>query len=222
MNPSAEDELAEIEQSARGEFSSPPTNASFNHTAAEGNRATPSTDSAESYILNDFERGDLLVAFPSRGEGAAPPPARHPDVDDRVTPPCSSGKAKQRNSINLNQLSMGDALAGLADLADSDDDDHDDDSERAQNAKPPPPPPPVSNPTASGGPDHRPLVGGCAAAAYEAARVDYYNKQGKDVRGHGAPHPRAKNDPRCPRYPPGLGYLARATDSYSARRRGEA
>ena len=56
-----------------------------------------------------------MVAFPSRGEGAAPPPARHPDVDDRVTPPCSSGKAKQRNSINLNQLSMGDALAGLAD-----------------------------------------------------------------------------------------------------------
>ena len=42
----------------------------------------------------------------------------------------------------------------------------------------------LKNPHGSGGPEHRPLVGGFAAAAYEAARVDYYKKLGKDVRGH--------------------------------------
>ena len=36
----------------------------------------------------------------------------------------------------------------------------------------------------SGGPDHRPLVGGFAAAAYEAARADFYKQQGIEANGH--------------------------------------
>eukprot|EP01082_Thalassiosira_pseudonana_P000602 g1422.t1 g1422 contig10:2057992-2058512(+) len=54
------------------------------------------------------------------------------------------------------------------------------------------------NPKASGGPDHRPLVGGFSAAAYEAARVDHYKKQGKEVRGH-QERPMGYNN--FPRYP---------------------
>lgn len=90
-------------------------------------------------------------------------------------------------------MAMRGAMAGLADLVDSDDED-DQKSPRRVKALPPPH---VSNPKASGGPEHRPLVGGFAAAAYEAARVDHYKKMGKEVRGH--------NPPRLasyyPRYP---------------------
>ena len=92
------------------------------------------------------------------------------------------GKAKQRNSISLNPTALQ-ALAGL-DVSDYDDSD----DEKAPKKSPPAPVPDRNpNPKASGGPEHRPLVGGFAAAAYEAARVDHYKKQGKDVRGHATP-----------------------------------
>jgi len=44
--------------------------------------------------------------------------------------------------------------------------------------------PSKTNPNSTGGPEHRPLVGGFAAAAYEAARLDHYKKRGKLVNGH--------------------------------------
>lgn len=89
----------------------------------------------------------------------------------------TSTKSKQRNSVSLNPM-VPSALAGLQDLVDSDSDDED--TSTAQ------PEPHIPNLKASGGPDHRPLVGGFAAAAYEAARVDFYKKKGVEVKGHRA------------------------------------
>ena len=99
-----------------------------------------------------------------------------------------STKAKQRNSVSLNAMMPNNALAELQDLVDSDSDDEE---------PPSVPAPHVPNLKASGGPEHRPLVGGFAAAAYEAARVDYYKQRGMNVNGH---HP--SRPPRSyPRYP---------------------
>jgi len=89
----------------------------------------------------------------------------------------TSTKSKQRNSVSLNPM-VPSALAGLQDLVDSDSDDED--------TSPAQPEPHIPNLKASGGPDHRPLVGGFAAAAYEAARVDFYKKKGVEVKGHRA------------------------------------
>ncbi len=108
---------------------------------------------------------------------------------DEKEPSPRSRKTMQRNSISLNGSMMpSNTLAELQDLAGSDNDDEE-----------PPfiPAPHVPNLKASGGPQHRPLVGGFAAAAYEAARVDYYKKRGVSVRGHQPSKPRRS----APRYP---------------------
>lgn len=102
--------------------------------------------------------------------------------DNETTNRCSTEgvtvtKAKQRNSVSLYPMAPS-ALAGLQDLVDSDSDDED--------TSPAQPEPHIPNLKASGGPDHRPLVGGFAAAAYEAARVDFYKKKGVEVKGHRA------------------------------------
>jgi hypothetical protein len=108
--------------------------------------------------------------------------------DDFESPPI--GKAKQRNSICLNGANL---LAGLSDYDSDADliqnkDAHHASSTNNNTSNP-------SNPNSSGGPEHRPLVGGFAAAAYEAARVDYYKKQGLKVNGHDNAE---KNKPKFP------------------------
>jgi len=87
--------------------------------------------------------------------------------DDYESPPSSPpGKARQRNSIALGRGST--SFMGLSDY------DSEDDVPKAS----------IINPKSSGGPEHRPLVGGFAVSAYEAARADYYRKQGIHVKGH--------------------------------------
>lgn len=180
MAASIDNEISEIEQ---GEFMSSSNNSSsFNHTAASGKKS--SMGSVDTFNSNDYEKGDILLGFPSRGATMSPQTMGGNNAG--AAPSLKvSGKAKQRNSVSLNPMAMMSALAGL-DLNDSDDD------EKA------PSPQPLLNPKASGGPEHRPLVGGFAAAAYEAARVDHYKKQGMNVKGHNPPKPRSRNN--YPRY----------------------
>jgi hypothetical protein len=68
------------------------------------------------------------------------------------------------------------ALQGLQDF----DSDYESDEDVPQQQPPPPSKPvaPSKPPGAgAGGPNHRPMVGGFAAAAYEAARADHYARQ---------------------------------------------
>lgn len=68
----------------------------------------------------------------------------------------------RRNSVLLTP-------AGMLGMTDVDFDDSDDDDGSGPKKKAPA--------TAPGDPNHRPMVGGFAAAAYEAARADHYKKQ---------------------------------------------
>lgn len=193
MVSAVEDEIAEIE---RGEFMIPPGHNSFNHTATPGNRPS-SMGSVDTFNSTDYEKGDLLVSFPSQGASMAFSQIAGGNNVDIRSSFSSSGKSKQRNSISLNPMATRSALAGLLDMEDSDEKGEDEKPAKKDQAPSPP-----QNPKASGGPDHRPLVGGFAAAAYEAARVDYYKKQGTDCKGH-RPKPRSHQSSQhnYPRYP---------------------
>lgn len=125
-----------------------------------------------------------LMSFP--GSSVILPEMGGGDEFDAAPP----GKAKQRNSISLNSVGTS-LLAGLSDY------DSDEDSTGEANKEQVSPV--VSNPKASGGPQHRPLVGGFAAAAYEASRMDFYKKQGMEVKGHDKVEKKPKRN--LPRYP---------------------
>lgn len=151
---------------------------------------------------------ELLVGFPTEQGNASPMMmggrSNNNAIGSTSGTSCSGGKAKQRNSISINPMAMRGALAGLADLDDSDDEDDKQKNSANNNQKKvpsPPSQPQVSNPKASGGPEHRPLVGGFAAAAYEAARVDYYKKQGMNVKGHHPPRQHRPWSHLYPKYP---------------------
>jgi len=153
---------------------------------------------------DSYDNGDLLVTFPSRADTDGYNSTNNGRGNNGLAGRPSSDPAKQRNSISVNPMAMRDALAGLSDLVDSDDSDDEDlkptannNNNRMPSAPQPQQPAGLKNPHGSGGPEHRPLVGGFAAAAYEAARVDYYKKQGKDVRGHVVINsPAARSRPR--------------------------
>jgi hypothetical protein len=90
-----------------------------------------------------------------------------------VVRPPAPAVAPKRGSVVMKPMA---GIGGLVDFDDSDfddsdeDDDDDDDNERL----PGKPMPGASSGAAVGGPNHRPLVGGFAAAAYEAARAHHY------------------------------------------------
>lgn len=208
-----DDELAEIE-SGSAVFSKmcsienncgEPSSMTDNHstTAAQGTSSimgpADTIDEQDSY-----DNGDLLVTFPNRADTDGYNSTNNGRGNNGLAGRPSSDPAKQRNSISVNPMAMRDALAGLSDLVDSDDSDDEDlkptanrNNNRMPSAPQPQQPAGLKNPHGSGGPEHRPLVGGFAAAAYEAARVDYYKKQGKDVRGHVVINsPAARSRPR--------------------------
>ncbi len=152
---SLDDELAEIEEAASSCLNlteqSTVTSSSCAATETDGGNTAGLPHNNEKEILSNVSENEDIKLM--NGNAAA------------------STKAKQRNSVSLNSM-MPNALASLQDLVDSESDD-----EEPKSA----PAPHVPNLKASGGPEHRPLVGGFAAAAYEAARVDYYKKQGMSV-----------------------------------------
>jgi hypothetical protein len=144
------------------------------------NKSTKSSSSKKGCMLN-FPGSSAIMGFED-------------DFDFDVS---TSNKAKQRNSICLSNVN----LAGLSD--------YDSDNGTLPSKQPPKrSSSKVSNSNASGGPEHRPLVGGFAAAAYEAARVDYYKKKGMKVNGHDSFPSDQKTRPKVmlrsgnlPRYP---------------------
>ena len=142
-----------------------------------------SISSTDSFNSIDYKLGDLLVSFPNQTIASATTSSQKVGVDARSGAASSSmppwGEAKQRNSVSLNPMAVRKALAGLIDW----------------NAKPVKEESKVpKNPNACGGPDNRPLVGGFAAAAYEAAQVDFYKKRRiEHVRGHRQPSHHFRN-----------------------------
>ena len=162
-----------------------------NHSSVEPLGSMSSVDSFNSI---DYEQGDLLVGFPNRTVASSTTSSQKVVVDARSGAASSSmppwGEAKQRNSVSLNPMAVRKALAGFIDSdGDDEDDDDDDDAKPVKKESKVP-----RNPGACGGPEHRPLVGGFAAAAYEAARVDFYQKKGVEhVRGHRQPSYHLRN-----------------------------
>lgn len=189
---SVEDDIAEIESSAY-----------MSHNKGTANKNS-SMGSVDTFNSKDYEKGDLVCGFPSQPQPLSS--SIEPSAPNRFST-ANLAKPKQRNSISINPMCMRSTLNELADLVDSDDED---DGGKAQPIKKAPAPTqlrrnslvaptPISNRQASGGPDHRPLVGGFAAAAYEAARVDHYKQQGVGVRGHH--EQRFPHRAHYPRYP---------------------
>uniref|UniRef100_A0A7S1CXH6 Uncharacterized protein n=1 Tax=Cyclophora tenuis TaxID=216820 RepID=A0A7S1CXH6_CYCTE len=132
--------------------------------------------------LDDSRSSDsgsnLLVDFPpernpaSRGKvDVAAATAGTPSSSSGMAPPPEGGPGKKRQSIVMQPMT------GLGAFLDPDDSDFDDSDEEENGPLPGAPMPGASD--AVGGPNHRPLVGGFAAAAYEAARAHYYANQAK-------------------------------------------
>jgi hypothetical protein len=118
-------------------------------------------DYNESLGKNGNSKG-LLEDFPARYQEQQY--NQHYQQPAPVKPP--GGTAVKRGSVALKPMS------GLGGLIDFDDSDFDDSDEEDLHELPGAPMPGSSD--AVGGPNHRPLVGGFAAAAYEAARAHHY------------------------------------------------
>ena len=91
------------------------------------------------------------------------------------------GSAAKRQSAVLQPIA---GLSGMLDLDDSDYDSADEDkitppTREKEQQKHPQAVTGIPAGSGPGGPNHRPLVGGFAAAAYEAARSDHYKKVAK-------------------------------------------
>lgn len=79
------------------------------------------------------------------------------------------GQVKNAGTVEPRRNSVMMTAGGMVGLQEVDFDDSDDDDG---------PRPPIGAPTVGhSNPNHRPMVGGFAAAAYEAARADHYKKQ---------------------------------------------
>mmetsp|Transcript_6419 Transcript_6419/g.9452 ORF Transcript_6419/g.9452 Transcript_6419/m.9452 type:complete len:198 (+) Transcript_6419:149-742(+) len=184
------DELEQIERSARVGASS---------ASKGGPRRGSSMFSGADAVMNYKDKNnkgskpaDLLEDFPKR-EAAPKPKQSKPQAPQSfysqpapVKPPANmtrpspmgGGPAIKRGSVALKPMS------GIGGLVDFDDSDFDDSDEEDALHLPGAPMPGSAN--AVGGPNHRPLVGGFAAAAYEAARAHHYQNVGKGQPSQGA------------------------------------
>lgn len=122
----------------------------------------------------------LLEPFSERGREKPIAPGYVPDEHNEEDfheyqapanpPPQVNASAPKRGSVVLKPMA---GIGGLVDFNDSDFDDSDDEGTVELPGKPMPGAGP-SHGASVGGPNHRPLVGGFAAAAYEAARAHHY------------------------------------------------
>ena len=147
--------------------------------------------------IPDDRKGDMLEDFPTNEDpmevdpppppvpAPAPAPVRAPapvpvvqrntvqaapvKPPENVTRP--TAPAIKRGSVALKPMS---GLGGLVDFDDSDFDDSDEEFDVQLPGAPMP-----GSGEAVGGPNHRPLVGGFAAAAYEASRAHHYQSLSK-------------------------------------------
>ena len=186
------DELEEIERSARvgpGRMSPPPPVAAKSARRRGSTVAAPpsaaSVPSSTNPSNQGNRKGEMLEDFPTSKvpmdidpssspapptvvprNSAQPAPVKPPENVTRPTAP-----AVKRGSVALKPMS---GMGGLVDFDDSDFDDSDDDYEPPLPGNPMP-----GSADAVGGPNHRPLVGGFAAAAYEASRAHHYQSIAK-------------------------------------------
>jgi hypothetical protein len=186
------DELEEIERAAKGRMSPPPPVApkgerrrgSSMFLPPSAKAATPTLDVASTpketkgEMLEDFpsakesepKQKDISSPVTSIRDATQPAPVKPPDNVPRPMAP-----AVKRGSVALKPMS---GIGGLVDFDDSDFDDSDDDMDVDLPGAPMP-----GSGDAVGGPNHRPLVGGFAAAAYEAARAHHYQSISKPKPG---------------------------------------
>lgn len=130
--------------------------------AAAAAAAQPQTQVTAAAPTNDA----MLEDFPKREPNKSQPaPLKPPENVTRPAPPV------KRGSVALKPMS------GLGGLVDFDDSDFDDSEEEDMHDLPGAPMP--GSKDSVGGPNHRPLVGGFAAAAYEAARAHHYSQKDK-------------------------------------------
>mmetsp|Transcript_30713 Transcript_30713/g.43584 ORF Transcript_30713/g.43584 Transcript_30713/m.43584 type:complete len:208 (+) Transcript_30713:148-771(+) len=129
-------------------------------------------------LLEGFPQGDRkpsaqpqMKVAPPPIQAPMPPPAppMPPAPAPAPAPAPPVGPAVKRGSVALQPIS---GVGGLVDFNDSDFDDSDDEDSGLPGA-----PLPANMPSGShlpGGQNHRPLIGGFAAAAYEAAKAHHY------------------------------------------------
>jgi hypothetical protein len=196
MSYSTNDELEQIERAARSTSPMPggdpapapaPAAIPAKAPAPKGRRRGSSTltmpkganvdyraNPANISVAPPAVSGDtLLEPFGTRGtEKPTPMEVDSYQPQTPVVPPPAPTVAPKRGSVVMMPMT---GIGGLVDFDDSDFDDSDDDDDEDDDERlPGRPMPGASNSAAVGGPNHRPLVGGFAAAAYEAARAHHY------------------------------------------------
>lgn len=187
------DELEEIERAARVGRVSPPPPAGVvkgdrrrgSSTFAPPTSASMMGTKASASDLNGG-KGEMLEDFPTRNEPMDEKPSPPPNTQRNVQQPAPvkppenvprpTAPAVKRGSVALKPMA---GLGGLVDFDDSDFDDSDEEMELALPGAPLPGAPMPGSAEMVGGPNHRPLVGGFAAAAYEAARAHHYQSLNK-------------------------------------------
>lgn len=146
---STKDELHEMEKSARM-MSRGVTNNGAPPTASQ---RTMDSSCTSMYIEDDSFYNSSFNDSPDMSWQSSKASMDHLKSSIRSDP--------RRNSVLMSP-------AGMIGLDDIDFDDYDDDDSGNQKMSPS---------SGTGNPNHRPMVGGFAAAAYEAARADHYKKQ---------------------------------------------
>jgi hypothetical protein len=148
-------------------------------------------------------RGSSLFSGPG-AMGGAPPAGNHPPANNNMqgsTPLNAANTGGRRGSSAMQVGPSGGGVGFGIDFDDSDYEDSEDEEEDIPYGGPHRGGPPVATsgggvPHVTGSANSRPMVGGFAAAAYEAAKAHHFQnmkkQQDKDVRG-GEPKPHSSS-----------------------------